>query len=198
MSKVKIEGNASGTGTLTISAPNTNTDRSITLPDGAGEILTDASNISSQATENVPLFKAVRQSVWYIVHNTFTKVPFNTEVYDTDGCYDPTTNYRWTPTTPGYYEIGFSTIIDGHTEQWVGHTYIYKNGSRISDNYMGANVGWGGLTTSGSLIVEANGTTDYFEIYMYIYNYTDGSNIPMLGDSTYERNWFQAKLVRAT
>jgi len=38
MSKVKIEGNASGTGTLTISAPNTNVDRSLTLPDGAGEI----------------------------------------------------------------------------------------------------------------------------------------------------------------
>jgi hypothetical protein len=42
MSKVKIEGNASGTGTLTIAAPNTNTDRTLTLPDGAGEILTDA------------------------------------------------------------------------------------------------------------------------------------------------------------
>jgi len=39
MSKVKIEGNASGTGTLTISAPNTNTDRSLTLPDKAGEIV---------------------------------------------------------------------------------------------------------------------------------------------------------------
>ena len=38
MSKVKIEGNASGSGTLTISAPNTNTDRTLTLPDGAGEI----------------------------------------------------------------------------------------------------------------------------------------------------------------
>ena len=33
MSKVKIEGNASGTGTLTISAPATNTDRTINLPD---------------------------------------------------------------------------------------------------------------------------------------------------------------------
>ena len=47
MSKVKIQGNASGTGTLTISAPATNTDRSLTLPDGAGEILTDASTLSS-------------------------------------------------------------------------------------------------------------------------------------------------------
>ena len=47
MSKVKIEGNANGSGTLTISAPNTNTDRSLTLPDNAGEILTDASTLSS-------------------------------------------------------------------------------------------------------------------------------------------------------
>lgn len=45
MSKVKIEGNASGTGTFTISAPNSNTDRNLTLPDGAGEILTDASSL---------------------------------------------------------------------------------------------------------------------------------------------------------
>jgi len=46
MSKVKIEGNASGTGTLTISAPNTDTDRTLTLPDTAGEFVTaDASGL---------------------------------------------------------------------------------------------------------------------------------------------------------
>mgnify|MGYP005637229169 CR=1 FL=1 len=33
MSKVKIQGNASGTGVVTLTAPNTNTDRTITLPD---------------------------------------------------------------------------------------------------------------------------------------------------------------------
>jgi hypothetical protein len=49
MSKVKIEGNASGTGTLTIAAPNTNTDRTLTLPDGAGELLTTTGN-GSQLT----------------------------------------------------------------------------------------------------------------------------------------------------
>ena len=56
MSKVKIEGNASGTGTLTISAPNTNTDRSLTLPDGAGEILLangDGSNLTGITTGKV-------------------------------------------------------------------------------------------------------------------------------------------------
>jgi len=39
MSKVKITGNASGTGVLTIEAPNTNTDRTITLPDSTGTVL---------------------------------------------------------------------------------------------------------------------------------------------------------------
>ena len=34
MAKVKIQGNASGTGIITLTAPNTNTDRTITLPDG--------------------------------------------------------------------------------------------------------------------------------------------------------------------
>ena len=42
MSKVAITGNASGTGTLTIAAPNTSTDRTLTLPDNTGTILTNA------------------------------------------------------------------------------------------------------------------------------------------------------------
>ena len=45
MSKVAIQGNASGTGTFTIAAPNSNTDRTLTLPDSAGTIVT-SSNIN--------------------------------------------------------------------------------------------------------------------------------------------------------
>jgi hypothetical protein len=44
MSKVTIQGNASGTGTFTIAAPNSNTDRTLTLPDVAGTVLTSGSN----------------------------------------------------------------------------------------------------------------------------------------------------------
>ena len=36
MSSVKITGNASGSGVLTFSAPNTDSDRTITIPDKAG------------------------------------------------------------------------------------------------------------------------------------------------------------------
>jgi len=56
MAKVKIEGNASGTGTFTIAAPNSNTDRSITLPDAAGELLLangDGSNLTGITTGKV-------------------------------------------------------------------------------------------------------------------------------------------------
>ena len=48
MSKVAIQGNASGTGTLTISAPNTSTDRTLTLPDSTGTMLNDQSDITAQ------------------------------------------------------------------------------------------------------------------------------------------------------
>ena len=50
MSKVKIQGNASGSGVLTVTAPDTDVDREITLPDAAGTLLTsdgDGSSLTS-------------------------------------------------------------------------------------------------------------------------------------------------------
>ena len=43
MSLVAISGNASGTGTLTIAAPNTNSDYTLTLPTNTGTLLSTAS-----------------------------------------------------------------------------------------------------------------------------------------------------------
>jgi hypothetical protein len=47
MSKVAISGNASGTGTFTIQAPNSNNDRILSLPDEAGTVLTSVSDVAS-------------------------------------------------------------------------------------------------------------------------------------------------------
>tara|TARA_R110000764_G_scaffold73664_2_gene150152 strand:+ start:2863 stop:3471 length:609 start_codon:yes stop_codon:yes gene_type:complete len=47
MSKVVITGNASGTGDFTIAAPNSNTDRTLTLPDDTGTLLTSASSLAA-------------------------------------------------------------------------------------------------------------------------------------------------------
>src|SRR6056297_2324241 len=62
MSKVSIKGNASGTGNFTIEAPNSNVDRTLNLPDEAGTVLTDVSDIESQvktatnATGSAPVY----------------------------------------------------------------------------------------------------------------------------------------------
>ena len=47
MAKVKITGHASGTGILTVTAPNTSTDRTITLPDATGTLLNSDGDGSS-------------------------------------------------------------------------------------------------------------------------------------------------------
>ena len=46
MSKVAIKGNASGTGTFTLEAPNSNTDRTLVLPDEAGTVITSGSYVA--------------------------------------------------------------------------------------------------------------------------------------------------------
>ena len=62
MSKVSIQGDQNGTANFTIKAPATNTDRTFTLPDEAGSVLTDVSDIEPQvktslnATGDAPMF----------------------------------------------------------------------------------------------------------------------------------------------
>ena len=47
MSSVSIQGNASGTGIFTIASPNSNTNRTLTLPDNTGTILTTGGTIAA-------------------------------------------------------------------------------------------------------------------------------------------------------
>jgi hypothetical protein len=53
MSKVSIEGNASGTGTLTIAAPNTNSNFTLSLPTNTGTIITQNSTPAFASTIGV-------------------------------------------------------------------------------------------------------------------------------------------------
>ena len=53
MSKIALTPNASGTGTLTIAAPNTSTDRTLTLPDETGDVVvTDGTTLFVDNTNN--------------------------------------------------------------------------------------------------------------------------------------------------
>lgn len=53
MSKVQLQGNVSGTGVFTIASPNSNTDRTLTLPDNTGTLLTNGSQPSFASTIGV-------------------------------------------------------------------------------------------------------------------------------------------------
>ena len=176
MSKVKIEGNASGTGTLTISAPNTNTDRSLTLPDGAGEILTDASTLSSSNLSGAlpaidgsaltgvggPAFKIRKLSNHQTISSgVLTKITFDTEVFDTDNC---VASSRFTPTKAGYYFIGLSLYFN-YTEGTPTYAIasLLKNGSTYDFNKEFQNAYWGSIHLS--TVVYMNGTTDYIEAH---------------------------------
>ena len=63
MSKVAIQGAATGTGVFTLASPATNTDRTLTLPDEAGTVLTSVSDVAASqittalnATGSAPIY----------------------------------------------------------------------------------------------------------------------------------------------
>jgi hypothetical protein len=47
LSRIALSGNASGTGTFTIASPNSNSDRTLNLPDNSGTVLTSASTVAA-------------------------------------------------------------------------------------------------------------------------------------------------------
>ena len=53
MAKVKIQGHASGTGVITLTAPNTSTDRTITLPDGTDTLATKTQVTTAGGRKNL-------------------------------------------------------------------------------------------------------------------------------------------------
>ena len=52
---------------------------------------------------NVPAFEATMSANQGLTSGATTKVEFDTETFDTDGMYDHSTNYRFTPTVVGKY-----------------------------------------------------------------------------------------------
>jgi hypothetical protein len=57
MSKIALSGNASGTGTFTIASPNSNSDRTLNLPDSAGTLATAESTlVQFNASGSAPVY----------------------------------------------------------------------------------------------------------------------------------------------
>ena len=140
--------------------------------------------LTGVATPTFPVaFSAYLTTTSQTVTNaTFTKVTINTEEFDTNNNYDPTTNYRFTPTVPGYYQFSWSAqgTATGAVQATIAS--LYKNGSRFKDGSVVAITGSASYAIStGSSLVYMNGTTDYVELYGYV----SGSGTMSIGFGSY-------------
>jgi hypothetical protein len=193
MSKIALASDPSGTGTFTIASPNSNTNRTLTLPDEAGIILTNGSPLV--LPKGVPAFSAYMGSNQTVTHGTFTKLQMNTEVFDTNNNYDPVTNFRFTPTVAGYYSIiALSTLASANAAHRI-ITAIYKNNATYKYGSSGASGSSSFAASEVSTILYMNGTTDYLEAYTYI---DIGSGTGTIFADTQARSQFSGILVGAT
>lgn len=160
--------------------------------------LPDASVVQADLAAGVagtgPAFRASATGTQALAHNTATKVQFSTETFDTNNCYDNTTNYRFTPTVAGYYQVNYNLDVSTtNTQQYYLQPSIYKNGSAYGDNeYAGTGNATGRI---GGVMIDTvylNGTTDYIEAYAYIYNYTVAAGGTIQADCK-----FSASMVRS-
>ena len=119
-----------------------------------------------QIITDAPLARAKVGSNYTVSPSTWTKVQLNAEDYDTNNNFDPTTNYRFTPTVAGYYQVNGNLYSQAATSVSRTILRIIKNGatetSRVDLQTSGTNAILG-----VSDIVYMNGSTDYLELESY-------------------------------
>ena len=180
MSSIVISGDTSGQ--ITLAAPAAAGTNTITLPAAAGTVMVSG---------NMPAFSAYLSSNQSASINTWTKVQCNTEEFDTNSNYDNATNYRFTPTVAGYYQVNGAVAYGATvTNPNGGGIAIYKNGSSFKQAIINGSAYTQGISISA--LVYLNGSTDYIEMYGY----------PISGNSTVfnanaNNTFFQASMIRS-
>jgi len=167
--KLQVGTDATSSNNFTIYQPAT-PDGTLRIGVGNADSPTEVGRFNSNGyvATNAPAFSAYDTGGNQTINNaTFTKLNFNSISFDTASDFD-TTNARFIPSVEGYYQLNahFSTAV--FTSNSPNNLILlYKNGTSIAR-------GSGGYTASGawyygttSVLAYANGTTDYFEIFMY-------------------------------
>ena len=147
-------------------------------------------------SDNTPAFHAYLSANQTVSDATDTKCQFDTEVLDTDNCYDNSTNYRFTPTVAGKYFV-YSQIAcnaNGANDFLLGTTTIKKNGSNIIYSQFDQRTSANGYsnTVVAAGIVDMNGSSDYLESFGYIDDDNTGSSPRLSGNSTAQYSNFGA------
>ena len=133
-------------------------------------------NKDGVAVANTPAFEARLSSGHAVATGTWTKINVNTEVYDTAGTYDKSTNYRWTTGVAGKYVIYGQVGFDSMSDHKYLYMALYKNGSQLWTDGTSLNQ----TSTSGTLGAATRGTwsieldaDEYVELYAY---HNNGNN----------------------
>ena len=114
---------------------------------------------------NTPAFLANLTANQTIANATYTKVQLNNKVLDTNNNYDNSTNYRFTPTTAGYYWLSASGRFDGGGGNTPHRHIIRKNNIAVSQ----IQTVWSNATATQYIVSGihyANGSSDYFEYFV--------------------------------
>jgi hypothetical protein len=169
-------------GSVTLAVPAVAGSNTATFPAATGTVMVSG---------NMPAFSAYLSSNQSATPSTWTKVQCNTEEFDTNTNYDNATNYRFTPTVSGYYQVSGATAYGASiTNPNGGGIAIYKNGNSFKQSIINGVAYTQG--TAISALVFFNGSTDYVELYGY----------PIGGAGTVfnanaNNTYFQAIMVRA-
>ena len=190
--KLQVGTDATATNNFTIYQPAT-PDGTLRIGVGNADSPTEVGrfNANGYVATNAPTFRAYLSSDQSISNNVWTKVQLNVEDFDTNSNYDNVTNYRFTPTVAGYYQINFRTRFNG-TSMTTQLSALWKNGSINSYGNTGRFATSGDIGVNGADIVYMNGTTDYLEVYGYL----TASSGHIFQAASYN-TFFSATLVRA-
>jgi hypothetical protein len=177
MANLKLK-NPSG-GSLNLVSADGGSDLTVTFPATTG---------TAMVSGNMPAFSAYANTTQSLSATVFTKMQLNVEEFDTNNNFDSTTNYRFTPTVAGYYQINGAVTYSGTGVARILCS-IYKNGSEYK---RGGDLLVGGYQSGVSSILYCNGTTDYIELYGWI------SGSSGLGTSSSSREvYMNGAMVRA-
>jgi hypothetical protein len=169
-------------------------DNSITTAKIAAGAVVQA-DLAANVASTGPAFSAYMSGTYQTISaNTYTKVALNAELFDTNSNYD-TTNYRFTPTVAGYYQINANLGLSYLTTVPNGLiVLIYKNGSAYLSIQTRVNSMYG--NNSINQLVYMNGTTDYLELWGYSVGGTDPVFQGSQSSPIQYNSWFSGLLVR--
>ena len=124
-------------------------------------------DLASNVAGTGPAFSAYSVGSQSYSSSTWTKAAVNSEFFDTNSNYD-TTNYRFTPTVAGYYQVNAASLMQSASSSITFVACeIYKNGSGFGlGDYANTPAGTAQSATVTNLIY-LNGSTDYLEFYIY-------------------------------